>query len=65
MIAFAVDGPTPGNVSSWSDVAELRLISDVVAEVVADGIAPGIVGTLTGTVVRDGRSLGATVTFVV
>ena len=64
-VAFAFDGPTPGSVSSWSDVAELRLISDVVAEVVADGLAPGIVGTLTGTVVRDGRSRGATVTFVV
>jgi len=71
MIDFAVDGPTPGNVSSCSAVAVLIftlllvLFGDgttvVDAEGVIGGAAPGAV--IGGNVVRDGRNRGATVGF--
>ena len=50
MIAFAVDGPTPGNVSSWSDVAEFRLINGA-AEVLGTTIT-GLLCAMDATVWR-------------
>ena len=68
MIAFAVDGPTPGNVSSCSAVAvlmltrplsELPTATVVVTDRATGGDAPGAVTG--GNDVREGRSRGATV----
>ena len=70
MIALAVDGPTPGKVSSCSTVAVLMftLPDDEDAAPAASvvptigftgGVAPGTVTG--GSVARDGRNRGATV----
>lgn len=67
MIAFAVDGPIPGNVSSCSAVAVLMLmrplaelpLTMVVADGTTGGEAPGAVTG--GNDVREGRKRGATV----